>query len=253
MLKHLVVALTAAWPLAGCANFRDEQGRRVSLRDHDCVIVEQVTVSEGVNYPEMVGCLEAAVQLELLDSDEWHRGREGDIRVLLAQAGLPDPFDPHGPQSDAVRLRHQQRWERCLKKPKGTRPVRLRAEITKVRFPSWSEMTVLGATCYAYCQVRLFDSDGIEKLGEARVFAAPELPRLGVWNTALVGVLTNVIRYKEYDKEDRLILARDLARQIVRTLNRAKHVARREKKHEIKRGKRRDAEEKGAVAARTEG
>ena len=35
------------------------------------------------------------------------------------------------------------------------------------------------------------------------------------------GVLSNVIRYKNYTQEDRLVLARDMARQIIRILDRA--------------------------------
>jgi len=208
--------------VGGCANLTDKDGKRISLREYDSVVVERVTIVPEAPYPEMVPCLQASLELELLASEEWLKARQPELRQLLSAAGRDDPFDPASPHSDTQRLQEQDKWQERLKKQPGSRPVRLRAEITKVHFPSWSSMTVLGSTSYAYCQVELFDREGAEPLGGARVFSAPEFPRLGVWNAALPGVLTNLIRYKEYKHKDRLILARDIARQIVRALNRAK-------------------------------
>lgn len=217
---RILLALAAA--AGGCADLTDNDGRRISLSQYDSVIVDQVTAAAETPYPEMVPCLRAGLELELLASRQWLRAREMDVRTLLTTAGCDDPFDPASPRSDAWRLREQDKWVQRLAKPAGSRPLLLRAEITKVHFPSWRSMTVLGSTCYAYCRITLFDPGSVEPLGTAEVFAAPEFPRLGVWNAAIAGVLTNVIRYKKYEQEDRLILARDIARQIVRTLSRAR-------------------------------
>ena len=219
--RTLCTALLAAAATAGCANLTDADGRRVSLGQYDSVIVDEVKMPAEIPYPEMTGCLRAALELELLASRRWLPPREVEVRTLRSAAGRDDPYDPASTHSDARRLREQDKWNRRLKKPTGRRPVLLRAEFTKVHFPSWSSMTVLGSTCYAYCRISLYDPASVEPLGTARAFAAPEFPRLGVWNAAIVGVLSNVIRYKNYTQEDRLVLARDMARQIVRILDRA--------------------------------
>jgi len=93
--------------VGGCANLTDKDGKRISLREYDSVVVERVTIVPEAPYPEMVPCLQASLELELLASEEWLKARQppqrhpetaraGQVaRAPQEAAGLP-PRAPAG-------------------------------------------------------------------------------------------------------------------------------------------------------------
>jgi len=217
-----IPVLVAAIFFAGCgANFKDEAGKRLSLSGYDSIVVDEVSVADTVPHKKISRLLKANLKLELLESDKWHKtGDHGKVKEILAKSGRKNPFDYACEYEEEKRTREKKKWKGFSEKPHGQKPLRLNAEVTKVVFPSWSEMTVLGATCYAHCRVKLLD--GNRKLGEATVFSAPEFPRLAIYTAGIVGVLSNVIRSKEYGDEDLVMLAENIAWETVKALDRAR-------------------------------
>lgn len=218
---RLTIMLLAA-AATGCAgNFQSTGGDRIGLANYDSVIVDEVTVAETVPFKIMAGYLEANLKLELLESDRWLKaGDQDDVETLLRKSGRDNPWDRACVYTEKKRRAEKEQWEALSLKPPGTRPLTLKAEITKVVFPGLFEMRVLGATCYAYCRVELFD--GGNKLGEATIFSAPEFPRLAVYTAGIAGVLSNIIRHKVYGEEDQIMLAENIAWETVKALSRAR-------------------------------
>ena len=42
-----MLLVAAALAVGGCADIQDAEGNRVSLRDYDCVVVDQITLAPG--------------------------------------------------------------------------------------------------------------------------------------------------------------------------------------------------------------
>lgn len=228
------VWVMAACLAGGCTELVGPDSRPVSLRDYDSVIIEDVQLAESVPDPDMAPLLRGLLQKDLLTSEHWKQGEDFDVeafgQLLEHYATTPglmhDPPMPAAATQEEFR-RHREEMEQELRpllgKPRGTRPIRLRATITRLDLPGAACQLVLGGRANASCTVSVHGLDSDEPIGTADVVVSHGIPQLPVVPFAVAArAVAGLVAGGEYTRQHVYDLMAEMSREIVTALEQAK-------------------------------
>ncbi len=228
-----VLLFGAAMYAAGCAGLVDVDGKPVSLREYDSVVVESVTVAEGVEKKQMGELLKGYLQADLLVSETWKRGGDFDLEATAdfveRYATTPGTINgkPLKPAVDDEEFedryaKNDEDLRALMARPKGSRPILLRVEIINVRFPGTIDEVITGRKSEATCRVTVFDPGATAPRGTAEVTGRHALPGIPILPVSVVIRTVGKMAFGEYTRKHVLDLVANTSREIVKVLTEAK-------------------------------
>ena len=217
----------------GCGGLLDRNGQPASVRDYDSVIIEDVRVAPSIPMKHMAELVKGFLQVELLTSTKWLRGDEFDVEgfaqyveTYATSAGTLQgkPVKPAMTREQYAKQYAEKRkeLEPHLRKPKGTRPLRLRVEITKLDFPEGVGQVVLGTKAEARAAVHVYGGSGLTPIGSTEVKVIDGLPGIPLLPIAIVTRAASNAIFDQYTRKHVMKLALELSQEIVEELDEAK-------------------------------
>jgi hypothetical protein len=228
------VWVIAACLAGGCTELVGPDSRPVSLRDYDSVIIEDVQLADSVPDAEMAPLLRGLLQKDLLTSEHWKQGDPFDVEAFgqFLEHYATTPGTAHDRPMPAAATQEEFRKHReemeeelrpLLDKPRGTRPVRLRATITRLDLPGAACQLVLGGRANASCTVSVHGIDSEEPIGTADVVVSHGIPQLPVVPFAVAArAVAGLVAGGEYTRQHVYDLMAEMSREIVTALEQAK-------------------------------
>lgn len=218
---------------AGCATLEDPDGKAVSLKAYDSVIVEEVRIDPEVSTKELGPLMKGMLQIELLTGDKWKLGTDFDFdefsQYVEKYATVPGtlngkPFESAMPV-EKFKEKYAKKKEKMgssLDKPKGVNPLRLQVVITKLDFPGTIDKVVTGRSAQLHCQIWAYDVNSPKPLGSATVTAADKLPGMPILPISMGLRIAKKVIFGGYTRKHVLKLTENLSKEIVKVLDKAK-------------------------------
>ncbi len=219
--------------ICGCGGLVDSAGKSVSLRQYDSVIVDEVRIAPSVSQAQTGELLKGHLQAHLLADEHWTRGEEFDVegfaKVVERYATTPGtvngkPVEPAMTQQEFLDkyAAKKQRSLSLQSKPKGSRPLTLKVEITEFDFPGSVDAVVTGRSAKAKCKLAVYDTANGRLIGTADVVVRNSLPGVPLTPAAMAIRGVKGLIVGAYTRKHVLSLVDKLSRESVRILNEAK-------------------------------
>ena len=228
-----VVIFGLSMLLCGCANLVDSSGNPISLSEYDSVIIEDVRVMPGVQKRQMGPLLKGHIETDLLASDAWKRGSDFNldrfaqyVETYATTEGTLEgkPIKP-AMTKEQFKKQHEKTVEKLSSKMaelKGTRPVRLRIDLTKVDFPSSADQIVIGKKASANSKIYAYDPQTNKLLGTADISVSESLPGMPLSPVSMATRAGKQAAFGQYSRKHVLTLIDKSSKEIVKMLEAAK-------------------------------
>ncbi len=234
--KQILLGVLMCGSLAfatGCVTLEDSDGKAVSLKAYDSVIVEEVHVDPKVPKKELGPLMKGMLQIELLTGDKWKLGTDFDFdefaNYVEKYATVPGTLNgkPFKSAMPVEKFKKQYAKKKAkmgdsLDEPKGVNPLRLRVVITKLDFPGNIDQVVTERSARIHCKIWAYDTNGQKSLGSAIVKAGDSLPGIPISPISLGTRVAKKLIFGGYTRKHVLKLTENLSKEIVKVLDKAK-------------------------------
>jgi hypothetical protein len=215
---------------AGC-RFTTPDGRGLSLKPYDSILVEEVQLAPEVSDKQIAPLLQGYTKVAVLESNRWKLAEDFDLEAFAkaveeyaTTAGTINgkPVEPLMTREQFLEDHNEANEKRKAKlaEPKGTNPVSLRIFVTELRFPAALEGVALGTNPRMRCRVDVYAGEKL--LGGGDMEAISGLPGVPFHPASMVSRAAKAIIFDELTRKIVLKLVAELGQETNDALERAK-------------------------------